>query len=121
MKQFIPLAAVLFAGLVYWLPPLWAQQQAANQNAQPQATPAVKLSEPKPFASKDGKIKGWKLTVPGGRPLATPAVVDGKLFIGGGFGSHEFYAVDAITGKTVWQYQTKDDGPTAAVVAEGYV
>src|SRR5262249_49142451 len=40
---------------------------------------------------------------------------------GGGFGSHEFYAFDAKTGKKVWQYQTKDDGPTAAVVADGYV
>src|SRR5262249_45728507 len=31
------------------------------------------------------------------------------------------YAFDARTGKKVWQYQTKDDGPTAAVVADGYV
>ena len=61
------------------------------------------------------------MTIPGDHALATPAVVDGKLFIGGGFGSHEFYAFDAQTGKMLWQYRTSDDGPTAAVVAEGYV
>jgi Ca-activated chloride channel family protein len=43
------------------------------------------------------------------------------LFVGGGYGSHEFYGVDAETGKVVWRIQTGDDGPTAAVVWEGYV
>src|SRR5262245_53254322 len=42
------------------------------------------------FTSTDGKFKGWKVAVPGNRPLATPAVVNGRVFIGGGFGSHEF-------------------------------
>jgi Ca-activated chloride channel family protein len=94
----------------------------ANQPAnQQQAAPAAKVPDPEPFTSKDGKIKGWKLTIPGKRPLATPSVVGGKVFIGGGFGSHEFYAFDAATGKKVWQYQTHDDGPTAAVVEDGFV
>ena len=53
-----------------------------------------------------GHQKGWKIVIPGNHPLATPAVVDGKLFIGGGFGSHEFYAFDAKTGKMLWQYRT---------------
>jgi Ca-activated chloride channel family protein len=73
------------------------------------------------FRSKDGNRKGWKVVIPGNRPLATPAVVDGKVFLGGGFGSHEFYAFDAATGKKLWTYRTKDDGPTAAAVADGYV
>jgi outer membrane protein assembly factor BamB len=73
-----------------------------------------------PFADVGGK-SGWKLTLPGHRPLATPAVVDGRLFLGGGFGSYEFYALDAVTGEVAWQYQTEDDGPTAAVVADGCV
>jgi Ca-activated chloride channel family protein len=101
-----------------------AQQAEAVLNAvQNRAAPTM-VGDPQPFAStdgKDGKIKGWKLLIPGNRPLATPAVVDGKLFIGGGFGSHEFYAFDATTGKKVWQYQTGDDGPTAAVVEGGYI
>jgi outer membrane protein assembly factor BamB len=73
------------------------------------------------FTSTDNKFKGWKVVIPGNRPLATPAVVDGRVYIGGGFGSHEFYAFDAETGKKLWQYQTGDDGPTAAVVQDGYV
>ena len=85
------------------------------------AGPAPQIAAPQPFTSKDGKRKGWKVTIPGNHALATPAIVDGKLFIGGGFGSHEFYAFDPKTGKMLWQYRTSDDGPTAAVVAEGYV
>jgi Ca-activated chloride channel homolog len=74
-----------------------------------------------PFTTPDGRIKGWKTRIPGGRPLATPAVVDGKVFLGGGFGSHEFYAFDAGDGAMLWQYHTHDDGPTAAVVADNLV
>jgi Ca-activated chloride channel family protein len=66
-------------------------------------------------------MRGWRVTIPGRRPLATPAVVDGRVFLGGGFGSHEFYAFDATDGHVLWQYHTHDDGPTAAVVAEGRV
>jgi len=102
--------------------PLSPPQQAPAQK--PQVGPkgqAPKVADPVAFATKDGKIKGWKVVIPGERALATPAVVGGKVFVGGGFGSHEFYAFDAETGKKAWQYQTKDDGPTAAVVAEGYV
>jgi len=72
------------------------------------------------FGTPDGK-SGWVLRLPGGRPIATPAYANGMLFVGGGYGSHEFYAVDAETGKIIWQIQTGDDGPTAAVVADGLV
>jgi outer membrane protein assembly factor BamB len=75
---------------------------------------------PKPFTSKEGKA-GWSVLIPGGRPLATPALADGKVFLGGGFGSYEFYAFDAHTGKNLWTYHTGDDGPTAAIVDDGYV
>jgi Ca-activated chloride channel family protein len=43
------------------------------------------------------------------------------IFVGGGYGSHEFYAFDAQTGALRWQAKTSDDGPTAAVVEDGYV
>jgi len=72
------------------------------------------------FGTPDGK-SGWVLRLPGGRPIATPAYADGMLFVGGGYGSHEFYAVDSETGRIIWQIQTGDDGPTAAVVADGMV
>jgi Ca-activated chloride channel family protein len=72
------------------------------------------------FGTPDGKA-GWVLRLPGGRPIATPAYADGMLYVGGGYGSHEFYAVDSETGRIVWKIQTGDDGPTAAVVADGMV
>src|SRR5258705_4745666 len=72
------------------------------------------------FGTPDGK-NGWVLRLPGGRPIATPAYADGMLFVGGGYGSHEFYAVDSETGKIIWKIETGDDGPTAAVVADGMV
>ena len=37
-----------------------------------------------------------------------------RAFLGGGFGSYEFYAFDLKTGQQAWQIQTGDDGPTAA-------
>src|SRR5262249_43657395 len=74
-----------------------------------------------PVAFRSEAVEGWKVTIPGGRPLASPAVAEGKLFVGGGFGSHEFYALDAASGKPVWVYHTADDGPTAAVVDRGRV
>jgi Ca-activated chloride channel homolog len=76
--------------------------------------------EPASFGTPDGRT-GWVLRLPGGRPIATPAYADGMLFVGGGYGSHEFYAVEADTGKIIWKIQTGDDGPTAAVVADGMV
>ncbi|MGB8510560.1 MAG: PQQ-binding-like beta-propeller repeat protein [Pyrinomonadaceae bacterium] len=80
------------------------------------------MSELKParFKTSDGK-EGWALKIPGNRPIATPAYADGVIFVGGGYGSHEFYAFDAGTGALRWQMKTSDDGPTAAVVEDGYV
>ncbi len=72
------------------------------------------------FRTADGR-GGWALRIPGGRPIATPAYADGRIFVGGGYGSNEFYAFDAATGKVAWQIHTSDDGPTAAVVEDGCV
>src|SRR5262249_45019033 len=80
-----------------------------------------RVDEPAPFHDEDGKLRGWRVKLPGHRPLATPAVVDGRGFLGGGFRSYDFFGLDADTGKLVWQYQTSDDGPTAAVVEDGLV
>jgi outer membrane protein assembly factor BamB len=73
------------------------------------------------FQSPDGRFRGWKVKIPGAHTLATPAVADGRVFLGGGFGSYDFYAFNAADGSLAWQYQTSDDGPTAAVVDEEFV
>src|SRR5215813_9888802 len=87
---------------------------------------SVKLPQPRkdlaPVVFKTTKgDEGWIVRVPGGRPIATPAYADGMLFVGGGYGSHEFYAFNANTVDMVWKINTGDDGPTAAVVVGGYV
>jgi len=76
--------------------------------------------KPARFTTADGK-SGWAVRIPGNRPIATPAYWDGMVFVGGGYGSHEFYAINAQTGAVVWQIKTSDDGPTAAVVEDGCV
>jgi outer membrane protein assembly factor BamB len=76
--------------------------------------------KPTPFTTKDG-YSGWTVSIPGQHTLATPAVYADKLYLGGGFGSYEFYALSSRTGLPAWTFKTKDDGPTAAVVAEGCV
>src|SRR5262245_6095394 len=73
------------------------------------------------FRPEGSHVRGWRVRIPGGRPLAPPAVDNGRVYVGGGFGSYEFYAFAADTGALAWRYQTEDDGPTAAVVAEGRV
>jgi outer membrane protein assembly factor BamB len=122
------LALFLFAVLCGLLQAQQKEQQQPqtpnsppNQVQQIRGGPPPQVADPTPYTSKDGKIKGWKVVIPGNRALATPAVVDGKVFVGGGFGSHEFYAFDAATGKKAWVYQTADDGPTAAVVEDEYI
>jgi outer membrane protein assembly factor BamB len=76
--------------------------------------------EPREFGTPDGR-SGWAVRLPGARPIATPAFGDGRLYVGGGFGSHEFFAFNAKTGTLDWQIHTSDDGPTAAVFEEGFV
>jgi Ca-activated chloride channel family protein len=84
------------------------------------STPNIKGSQPETIKFKSGR-SGWKLQIPGNRPLATVAYEDGLIFVGGGYGSYEFYAIEAHSGKLAWMFKTGDDGPTAAVVKNGYV
>lgn len=74
----------------------------------------------KPTLFKLG-VQGWIVRIPGARALATPAYANGNLYMGGGYGSHEFYCFNAQSGKLNWEYKTDDDGPTAAVVEDGCV
>jgi Ca-activated chloride channel homolog len=81
---------------------------------------ADEKNEPVAFTSKEG-VKGWSIAIPGRQAVPTPAVVDNRVFIGGGISSHDFGALDAKTGQLVWHYRATDNGPTAPVVTSDYV
>ena len=76
---------------------------------------------PAAFKDENNGFTGWRLSIEQGRAVPTPAIADGRLFVGGGFGSYNFYAFNARTGAPAWHLHTSDDGPTAAVLAEGFV
>jgi outer membrane protein assembly factor BamB len=91
------------------------------ESAVPLEMPVIKHTL-KPQAIKlKGKIQGWAVKIPEEHPIATPAYYNGKLYVGGGYGSHEFYAFDAQSGALAWKYHTDDDGPSAAVVEDNCV
>src|SRR5258708_6886717 len=128
-RRFVWFNGLAGAALVFYLAGSSKSQSgpaAQSQSSVSQHTPAPAISRPEvakpvPYRSSDGKTTGWKVTIPGNRPLPTPAVAEGKIFVGGGFGSREFYAFDASSGERVWSYRTADDGLTAAVVEHGII
>jgi hypothetical protein len=77
------LAGALWALTGLGFPALRAQPQKAN-NYLPQRGESAPVGEPVALAIKDGGRKGWKVVIPGNRPLATPAVAGGQVFRRGG-------------------------------------
>jgi outer membrane protein assembly factor BamB len=127
LRQTLCLAALTSIGTIPVLaqmiapPPPAVHIPIKLESAVPLEVPHPKQNlVPMPIKLK-GKVQGWAVTIPEGHPIATPAYAFGKIFVGGGYGSHDFYAFDAETGKLAWKYKTDDDGPSAAVVEEGCV
>lgn len=86
----------------------------------PLALPDVRdLYRPVRFKSDDGRA-GWVVRV-SNDALPTPAFADGRLYVGGGFGSRDFQAFNAKTGALVWKRGLEDPGASAAVVENGKV
>ena len=54
---------------------------------------------------------GWRIRLEPARPVPTPAVAGGRVFFGAGFGSFDFFAFDALTGRVLWK--TVGDRPPA--------
>ncbi|MBC7875448.1 MAG: PQQ-binding-like beta-propeller repeat protein [Ferruginibacter sp.] len=53
--------------------------------------------------------------------IPTPAVINGNLYISGGFGSKEYYSFDAATGGLKWAISLDDDGPSSPAVEDGII
>jgi outer membrane protein assembly factor BamB len=53
--------------------------------------------------------------------IPTPAVVNGSLYLSGGFGSKQYYSFDAATGQLKWAINLDDDGPSSPAIEDGII
>jgi outer membrane protein assembly factor BamB len=81
--------------------------------------PATNGLTPVAFRTSDGK-EGWVVQI-SNQSIPTPAYANGRIFTGGGMSSNNFMAIDAATGKTVWNKVSRENGPTSPVVSGKYV
>lgn len=64
---------------------------------------------------------GYCIKLPSNTNIPTPAVVNGTLYLSGGFGSRQYYAFDAETGKNKWAINLDDDGPSSPAIEDDIV
>jgi Ca-activated chloride channel family protein len=66
----------------------------------------------------DGGHRGWFARMPeyGHENPLTPVYGHDRVYVGGGFSSHTFYAYDARTGELDWRAGAPDGGPSSAIV-----
>lgn len=64
---------------------------------------------------------GFTVSLPSQSPVPTPLVHDGRIYVGGGFSSKEFYCFDANTGTPIWSVDFDDDGPSSAAAEDDTV
>ncbi len=60
-----------------------------------------------------------RVKLPAGGPVLAPAMADGRIFVGGGFNSTQFYCLDAGNGRTLWNVNLSDNGPSASSYYHG--
>ena len=105
------------------LPPMTLAPKEINGALADKLT-TVKLPTPKAgeaqtfkFGKGEGEREAWVAQLPERSQLVTVAYADGKIFVGGGFGSSSMYALNATTGEKVWtRTALVDPGPTSAIV-----
>ena len=64
---------------------------------------------------------GFCIQLPTYTNIPTPAVVDGHIYLSGGFGSKQYYSFDATTGQLKWGINLDDDGPSSPAIQDGIV
>lgn len=62
---------------------------------------------------------GFRVKLPSGAPITTPAAHAGLVITSGGFHSKEIYAFHAKTGAFAWGLDLDDDGPSAPACDDG--
>ena len=90
---------------------------AARVAARHVAIPATRNGHSSHFTF-DGGHRGWFARVGqyGGQNPLTPIYGQNRVYVGGGFSSNQFYALDARTGERIWTASAPDGGPTAAIL-----
>ena len=87
----------------------------ADRPAEKVRLPRVPRASTAGFSFGHGR-QGWITRLPTGAHLPSVAYGDGRVFASGGFDTYAFYAMDASSGRLVWNRQDlADNGPTAAV------
>ncbi len=64
---------------------------------------------------------GYYIQLPTQTLVPTPAVVDGNLYLSGGFGSKQYYSFRSATGDLNWAINLDDDGPSSPAVEDGTI
>ncbi|MEM7372356.1 MAG: PQQ-binding-like beta-propeller repeat protein [Bacteroidota bacterium] len=64
-------------------------------------------------------LNGFEIQLPSRGMAPSPTIYEGTAYVSGGFGSRQFYAFNAQSGKTKWAIDLSDDGPSAGVVEDG--
>jgi outer membrane protein assembly factor BamB len=64
---------------------------------------------------------GYYIQLPSSTNIPTPAVLNGTVYVSGGFGSRQYYAFDAVTGRNKWAVNLDDDGPSSPAIADNII
>ena len=64
---------------------------------------------------------GFCIQLPSKTNIPTPAVINGTLYVSGGFGSRQYYSFDAETGENKWAINLDDDGPSSPAIEDGII
>ncbi|MGA2067774.1 MAG: PQQ-binding-like beta-propeller repeat protein [Thermoguttaceae bacterium] len=101
-----------------------ATRQNSTDYPEPPAPPS-KRSMIRPQTAKlrvDSPGHGhFRVHLSDGEGVLSPAVAEGRVFVGGGFSSTAFYCLNAETGGTLWSVGLADNGPSAPSYEDGTV
>ena len=64
---------------------------------------------------------GYCIQLPSSTNIPTPSVLNGTVYLSGGFGSRQYYAFDAATGRNKWAINLDDDGPSSPAMEDGII
>ena len=64
---------------------------------------------------------GFCIKLPKQTNIPTPAVLNGTVYLSGGFGSKQYYAFDALTGDKKWGINLDDDGPSSPAIEDNVI